>query len=296
MPEKGETIWNSGAGVLVCSRTGMQFTKFFRLLFTYQLCSSFHDTGFFFYLTTLMHTYENIRLAIDLDMKTYAWLLIWICFNATAQQFAIIHDKDGFVNVRQTASVGKNITDTLANDRPVFCFEKEGNWVNVFYVKKGKMQAGYIHQDRIVYLSTFDSIPLVKQSAALAVFQKANRTITIATGKFDSSKSKLTYKKSENSRFLSQIDGKRIWGTDGDVPKRKYLSIQIQNGNEPFVLPNRYLQNLFEPNLHTTNVYVDPKTQTFYIAAWNSDGAGGYVVLWVIKGHQVTEYQVLNPF
>ncbi len=229
-------------------------------------------------------------------MKRYICLLVWICTTATAQQFAIIEDKDGFANVRQSAAIGKNVTDTLANGRAVFCFEKEGNWVNVCYVKNGKQETGFIYQDRIIYLSTFDSIPLVRQSSELAVFQKKNQKVTITIGKFDPTKSKLTYQKSENSRFLSHIDGKRIWGTDGDIPKRKYLSIQIQNGNEHFVISHRYLQNLFEPTLANTKVYADPKTQTLYITAWNSDGAGGYVVLWAIRNQHVVEHQVLNPF
>jgi hypothetical protein len=219
-----------------------------------------------------------------------------MCSHAVAQQFAVIQDKDGFVNVRKTASAGKNITDTLTNGKGVFCLEQAGNWVNVFYVKNGETSDGFIYKDRLRYLSALDSIPLVKQSADVALFQKGALEVTITTGPFDSKKSKLTYQNGENSRYLSRIDGKPIWGTDGEMPARTYVSIQIRHGSESFVLPGSYIQNLFQPALHQTNVYADSRSQTVYITAWNSDGAGGYVVLWAIRQQQVVDYQVLNPF
>ena len=42
-------------------------------------------------------------------------------------------------------------------------------------------------------------------------------------------------------------------------------------------------QNLYEPNFEYTRVNYDVKNRTLYIQSLNSDGAGGYAVIWIIE-------------
>ena len=60
-------------------------------------------------------------------------------------QFAIISDKDGFVNVRNSANIGNNISEKLENGFVIYSFEPKGNWINIDYKKNGKELNGYIY-------------------------------------------------------------------------------------------------------------------------------------------------------
>ena len=59
-------------------------------------------------------------------------LLPILCF---AQKFAVINDADGFVNVRNEAKVGNNVSHKLNNNHLVFYFDEdvEGNWQYITY-------------------------------------------------------------------------------------------------------------------------------------------------------------------
>jgi hypothetical protein len=85
---------------------------------------------------------------------------------------------------------------------------------------------------------------------------------------------------SNEMRYLEKINGKEIWGTDGNVPKKQYGQFTLILGKDKIHLP---IDNLFEPNLDSTKLNIDKNSRTIYISASNSDGAGGYEVLWIIE-------------
>ncbi|WDF48423.1 hypothetical protein PQ459_08080 [Chryseobacterium sp. KACC 21268] len=92
-------------------------------------------------------------------MKIIASFIFILIMSQTAfGQFAIISDKDGFVNVRSTAEIGNNICDKLENGFVVYSFEPNGNWINVDYKKKGKELNGYIYKDRIKFITDFTAV------------------------------------------------------------------------------------------------------------------------------------------
>jgi len=51
-----------------------------------------------------------------------------ICLTLSVKgQFAVIADKDGYVNVRKETKIGNNIIDTLRNGHLIYCFENTDN-------------------------------------------------------------------------------------------------------------------------------------------------------------------------
>lgn len=48
-------------------------------------------------------------------------------------QFAIVADKDGYVNVRDAANSGDNVMDTLHDGRLVYMLDAENGWISVDY-------------------------------------------------------------------------------------------------------------------------------------------------------------------
>ena len=107
----------------------------------------------------------------------------------------------------------------------------------------------------------------------------------------------LKYHKGDDSKnelnWLEKINGKEIWGTDGNIPKNQYGQITLTFGKEIIHLP---IDNLFEPNLDNIKVNIDSKNKTIYISTMNSDGAGGYVVLWIIENGIFKQQITTIPF
>ena len=189
---------------------------------------------------------------------------------------------DGFVNVRSSAEKGNNISDKLESGFIVYYFESEENWVNIDYKKNGKELNGYIYKDRIKYITDFTNIPLKSSLNGKVKLENENVKIEISETKFIKEKHKLKFYKNEKTQ-LDKIDNLQIFGTDGNIPKREYKSIQIEINNVKIELPNIALKNLYEPSLYNSKASYDEKKDILYILSSNSDGAGSYEIIWIIE-------------
>ena len=96
--------------------------------------------------------------------------------------------------------------------------------------------------------------------------------------------------------FVKSIDNEFPWGTDGNIPKKEYKAVQFKTGNSTLNFSANTFNDLLEPNLDMTMAYLDRATGKFYIEATNSDGAGGYVVIWAIKDMQIIGRETFIPF
>lgn len=226
-------------------------------------------------------------------------VLIFLYLHAShisSSQFAIIADKDGYVNIRNTAENKNNIADTLKNGDIVWCSEPEGNWVMVDYIKKGQQETGYLYKDRIKLLSSFDSIPVQKQDIKQIIFKEDSIIITISKEDFVVKYNNIKYATSDNVKYVSMINGKPIWGTDSNIPRSQYKSVKIQSGRKIFALPKKAMENLFEPNFDFSHCYYDRNKDILFISSLNSDGAGSYALLWIIEKGVYKNKIVLTPF
>jgi hypothetical protein len=225
-------------------------------------------------------------------MKTFILLLCILFTNYSFAQLAIINDADGFVNVRTSPEMGNNIQKKLKNGTLIYAFEPQGNWLPIDY----QDGSGYIYKDRIKFLSSFTDIPIAQKEETKVVLKKGDISVTLSMKDFLPSKHKLEYGKGGNAPFLIKIDGKEILGTDGNIPQKQYDSITIQKGNTQISLKDMDFANLFEPNLDDTVVNYDETQDILYISSLNSDGAGGYFVVWAIEKGILTRKYVGHGF
>lgn len=209
-------------------------------------------------------------------------------FNFCFSQYGIITDKDGYANVRNSNEKTNNIIDKLDNGTIVYYFESEENWINIDYTKKGKELNGYIYKDRIKLLTDLKDIPFKSFENQTAKFESEKTKVLITTGNFIKSNHKLTCLKNDPN-VLTKINGQKILGTDGRIPEKEYKSIEIEIDNIKIQLPEIALKNLFEPNIENAKINYDYKTDTLYIQSMNGDGAGGYVVLWIVEKKKFKE-------
>ena len=201
--------------------------------------------------------------------------------------YAVVKDKDGYVNIRAKENVKSKIVGTLPNNTLVYgFFDKEYNPTNWIEVDKG-----YVHQSRLKKISDFRAIEVKVQGNSI-IFDDKDVKVTITKQKFDKTKHKITKKKhKEYSEYI--IDGKRVQGLDNDefLPKDHYKSITVTINGKNVPIPKSAYDDLYEVAMYTDNnaVYYDKEEDTIYIIAHNGSGAFSYEVCWqIVKGEYKT--------
>ena len=215
-------------------------------------------------------------------MKQFLTSIFLLCCSGAFAQFAIVNDKDSFVNVREDGQQNSKITDKLPNGYLIYCYEHKANWTNIDYTKKGKELNGYIYKDRYKLISSFTALPISKKTGASVSLKKDTVEVIITQSKFDQKKHKFKYYK-DNATQIELIDNKQYWGKDGGMPTTQFEKIMLKVGDKTITLPKAALQGLFEPAIYSAEVNYDMANDTFYIQTMNSDGAGSYLVVWKVE-------------
>jgi len=207
--------------------------------------------------------------------------------------FAVIVDKDGYVNVRERESANSKIIGKIKSGEAVFIFEDlDTDWLNISFDNNRK--SGYIHRSRIKYIKDLEKIPSVDTHDNKAVFHLNDIDINIKTGDFDYESNKKYF--SETDFPITKYKGREMWGTDGTIPKSYYQSITVKIGNQKIEIPKKDIEDLFNPNNGYTECYYDKVNNSIYIHLSNSDGAGSYVALFKIGNDVYKGRQVEIPF
>jgi hypothetical protein len=232
-------------------------------------------------------------------MKTIIASIFFSCayFFANAQSFAIINDKDGFVYVRKNKSINSPVVGKIYEDS-IFGYnpDDKSDWLQIYKQdsKNGFGKEGYVYKSRILPLSKFRAIKNIKSFKDSCVAKNDSLVVIVKSGSFNPKKHKLTYSKpvpnEHVASVLTEIDGKQFWGTDGDIPKKIITGVKIIKNGVPIIIPNNAFNDLYEPWLKSLQVYIG-KNNTIYIEMDNSDGAGAYSIIWIIKNnHYLKKY------
>jgi hypothetical protein len=106
--------------------------------------------------------------------------------------------------------------------------------------------------------------------------------VRLTQRKFNSKKHKLGYEYSgtPRSRFLTKIDHRSFWGTDGDKPHVEISSFVVVIKSDTVHIPPEAWNDMYEPTLSNMEVYASSDKKRSYIVMMNSDGAGAYLVAW----------------
>ncbi|WP_205691052.1 hypothetical protein [Cellulophaga sp. BC115SP] len=164
----------------------------------------------------------------------------------------------------------------------IYCIENKGNWTNIDYTKSNQKLNGYVYKDRYTLISKFPSLTISKETETSKTLQKDSLRVTITQSNFDKKKHTFKYFKDYPTQ-IELIDNKQYWGMDGGMPKTQFEKVFIKVEKKTITLPKSALAGLYEPNVSSAEANYDKATDTIYIQTMNSDGAGGYFVIWKIE-------------
>ena len=237
-------------------------------------------------------------------MKHLLILFFLLTTNAFAQgpfgDYAVVKDKDGYVNIRAKENVKSKIVGTLPNNTLVYTLfdttdDETGEeiFLNWLYVDKG-----YVHKSRLKIINEFPSIGKGKKKEtenSITIAEKGI-SVTLTRQLFDKTKHKITKKKHKDYEELI-IDGKSAQGADF-IPEDHYKSIIVTINGKNVSIPKSAYDDLYEVAMYTDNnaVYYDKEEDTIYIIAHNGSGAYAYEVCWqIVKGEYKTRI-IGEPF
>lgn len=227
-------------------------------------------------------------------MKFFIVLFLLISDIVFAQEeaFAVINDKDGYVNVRKGKSAQSKVLKRLNNKTIVFIYNydkaTDGNWI---YTD----EEGYIYNDRVKWIHKFPIIAKGIDKGNIIVFEGKEIQVVLTSGKFDKSKHSFEYFK-DSPTGIEVIDDELPYGTDGKMPTTEYRSIEVNIHGKRVSLPKDAYSDLYEPTFLTDHncVYYDKESDILYIVANNNYAERPYKVCWqiekgVYKGRKVSE-------
>ena len=217
-------------------------------------------------------------------MKQLFILFFLLTTNAFAQgpfgDYAVVKDKDGYVNIRAKESVKSKIVGTLPNNTLVYgFFDKEYNPTNWIEVDKG-----YVHQSRLKKISDFRAIEVKVQGNSI-IFDDKDVKVTITKQKFDKTKHKITKKEHDGWTELI-IDGKKMYGIEDELlPDDHYKSITVTMKGKNVPIPKSAYDDLYQIFYFNRFIFYDEEAEALYIFANNSENASAYEVCWqIVKG------------
>ena len=230
-------------------------------------------------------------------MKKQFLVFLFFCqfafVRAQEEAFAVINDKDGYVNVREGKSAQSKVLKKLNNKTIVFVYNydkaTDGNWI---YTD----EEGYIYNDRVKWIHKFPIIAKGIAKGNTIVFEGKEIQVVLTSGKFDKSKHSFKYFKDSSTGIEVIDDPALLYGNDGKMPTTEYRSIVINIHGKQVSLPKDAYSDLYEPTFLTdhNSVYYDKESDILYIVANNNYADRPYKVCWqiergVYKGRKVTE-------
>ncbi len=221
-------------------------------------------------------------------MRNILLITILLLSNWSFGQIAVINDNDGFTNVRKFPNIVSEIIYKL-KDSEVFIYmesEKETNsdWVTI-YVSKNKYQlqcgendtiVGYIHKSRLNPIENLD------------VYNGTEFSFKYELKEFSLENKIMDF----NENWLTKINGRRFYGTDGNIPKIEVDGIVVSVSGITIDVPNILFEDIFECNNEFT---INKNKDDYIVHQWNSDGAGGYLIVWVLGNEKVKQRLILIP-
>ena len=230
-------------------------------------------------------------------MKKQFLVFLFFCqfafVRAQEEAFAVINDKDGYVNVREGKSAQSKVLKKLNNKTIVFVYNydkaTDGNWI---YTD----EEGYIYNDRVKWIHKFPIIAKGIAKGNTIVFEGKEIQVVLTSGKFDKSKHSFEYFKDSSTGIEVIDDPALLYGNDGKMPTTEYRSIVINIHGKQVSLPKDAYSDLYQPTFLTdhNSVYYDKESDILYIVANNNYAERPYKVCWqiergVYKGRKVTE-------
>lgn len=191
-------------------------------------------------------------------------------------QVATIQDPDGWTNVRN-APDGKSEIIQKVYENEVFWYDyeetdQEQEWISIYIPKNDysleksepSYIVGFIHKSRL--------LPLEKLQGYIG----SDFSFEYKVSDFDSTNRVMD---KQDGKWITAINGRPVWGTDGNFPKTQVDDITVIINGQEIEIHEVFYSDIFECD---NGISIYKNGDTYFVHQWNSDGAGAYEIVWVL--------------
>jgi len=210
-------------------------------------------------------------------MKTkLIFLLVALTANFALAQIAVIQDKDGYTNVREAPNSSAAIIHKIYENE-VFWYDyqeqdKDPDWIMVNIPKDryslacsaSNVLVGWIHKSRL--------LPLEKLEKAT----KEEVQLEYILSDFDSKNNIIDYHEDD---LATWINGRPVWGTDGNLPSIAVTGLNARVGSTSIEISPALYGDIYQCD-NQFKAY--KRGDSYFLYQSNSDGAGYYEIVWVL--------------
>ncbi|PTQ94794.1 hypothetical protein C8P68_1064 [Mucilaginibacter yixingensis] len=221
-----------------------------------------------------------------------------------AQAFYVVNDPDGYVNVRADRSPTSKVKGRINRGEVVLLgdVKPQDAWWPVYtpslttvydtgkvgsVPREGFVLLGYVYKNRLISIEHLPSAGRLKLQGKLPaqhlIIQNDRVRLSLTTQIFNRKAHHVLIQHGS----VDKIDGKQPYGIDGELPHTEIKGMELLIDGIPVSIPRDDFNDLFEPRLESLNVYIDKRGCIYICMPNNSDGAGSYGVVWVVKDSKV---------
>lgn len=202
------------------------------------------------------------------------------------QQFRLVEDPDGETNVRSEASLKSSVVRKVPSGSVVTVMEKAGDF---YTITDGTYDGApeFIHASRLKDVSGWKQVANPNEGT----LRHKGMVARVTAAPFIAAEHEIE----ELSPGFYMVDGGHVWGIDGGLPHHS-LKLSVTIDGHPVMLPAAAVADLYEPNLDSIVLLTpgDPAERALILMT-NSDGAGGYCVVWAFENGRYRGRTVFIP-
>lgn len=204
--------------------------------------------------------------------------------------YAVVNDKDGYVNIRQKDNLNSPIVARLNNGIPVSanCTDDYVANKNFCFVIFGDGKYGFVYKNRLTFLTpneTFLKIPLTHISANKAEGVFSNQAVKINIQFAPANIDTHNFNKQPTKKFgiYTKIPNAKFYKIENIKVAINKHSIVLPDSAKKDIYLDYYFLSQHDEIANNMAVYQNKKDQHIYIIGRLADGAFMYSVIYEIK-------------
>ena len=211
--------------------------------------------------------------------------------------FALVHDADGYTNLRERPNLKAKVLAKIPNGTPLECIEElSENRPDFCFVQLQQANAddsGFIHYSRLIFPASDKNFVRLREQSGhddTLTLSGNGQKVHIVARRIHPKLS--DFSGINKDKYTARLyRGKPFYGTDYDIPKSVFALERITLNGQ--AVPAAELQGLFSPDFAATardsqvydrwEAYYRRSDKTLYLFSRQGSGAGSFDVCFIFK-------------
>lgn len=230
-------------------------------------------------------------------LATVLFLCSALTHAAPQNGFALVHDADGYTNLRERPNLKAKVLAKIPNGTPLECIEElSENRPDFCFVQLQQANAddsGFIHYSRLIFPASDKNFVRLREQSGhddTLTLSGNGQKVHIVARRIHPKLS--DFSGINKDKYTARLyRGKPFYGTDYDIPKSVFALERITLNGQ--TVPAAELQGLFSPDFAATargsqvydrwEAYYRRSDKTLYLFSRQSSGAGSFDVCFIFK-------------